>query len=361
MPSQSEVKWSQLKVGVIVAVALILLVTLIFLMTSATGLGLFSHKITVRSYFQNSNGVKNGAPVTLQGVTIGNVESIRIISDPSRKLTPVEITMKIDDRYQSMLKKDTKSSLSQVGMLGDTVVDLNSQYATGPKLQDGDVLLTLEKPNIQDVVKSSQGTIESLNAILAKLDLVVDSIQQGKGTIGMLVNDPSLYKHANATLEQLQLLSQNLNSGKGSVGKLLHDDTLYNNLNDTSAKLDHMINDLDAGKGSAGKLLKDETLYNNLNSTLQHANSLLAEADAGHGALGKLTKDPAFAQKLDDTVTHLNSILGGIDRGEGTAGKIMKDPSLYNNLDKLAVDSQMLMNTIRSDPKKYLTIHFKVF
>jgi len=39
----------------------------------------------------------------------------------------------------------------------------------------------------------------------------------------------------------------------------------------------------------------------------------------------------------------------------------VKDPALYHNLDKLAVDSQSLVNTIRSDPKKYLTIHFKIF
>lgn len=57
----------------------------------------------------------------------------------------------------------------------------------------------------------------------------------------------------------------------------------------------------------------------------------------------------------------MNSILTGIDNGQGTAGLLVKDPSLYHNVDKLATDSQQLVNTIRSDPKKYLTIHFKVF
>ncbi len=47
MPSQSEVKWSQLKVGVIVLISLTLLTTLVFLMTSAQGLGVFSHKLIV--------------------------------------------------------------------------------------------------------------------------------------------------------------------------------------------------------------------------------------------------------------------------------------------------------------------------
>ena len=77
-----------------------------------------------------------------------------------------------------------------MGVLGDTVVDINSQVATGPPMQDGDELKTLETPTIQDVVKASQGTIESLNVILAKLNTVVDNLQSGKGSIGQLINDP---------------------------------------------------------------------------------------------------------------------------------------------------------------------------
>ncbi len=93
MPSQQEVQWSQLKVGVLVIVALAALTALIFLMSGSTGGGLFSSKITLRSYFENSAGLKGGAPVNLEGVTIGTVTDIKIVS--ARKLTPVEVTMKI--------------------------------------------------------------------------------------------------------------------------------------------------------------------------------------------------------------------------------------------------------------------------
>jgi phospholipid/cholesterol/gamma-HCH transport system substrate-binding protein len=361
MPSQSEVKWSQLKVGIVVVVSLSLLIALLFLMTSSQGLGLFSHKLTLYTYFENAAGVKEGAAVNLQGVTIGTVKSVNVTEDPKRKLTPIQVVMRIDGKFQKDLRMDTKASLSTVGVLGDTVVDLNSQTANGPIIKDHAELKTLETPNIQDVVKASQGTIESLNVILAKMDRIVDKIASGQGSVGGLIYDDTLYKRANATIEELHTLEVNLNTGKGTVGKLLHDDSVYNNLNDTTAKLNKIADDLAAGKGSAGKLLHDDELYNNLNSTLAHANSLLATADQGKGALGMLAKDPAFANKLNDTVTRLDNILTGIDKGEGTAGLLVKDPALYHNLDKLTVDSSMLVNTIRSDPKKYLTIHFKVF
>lgn len=361
MPSQSEVKWSQLKVGVVVLVAAVLLVTLLFLMTSASGLGVFSHKLSAVTYFDNAAGIKDGAAVNLEGVTIGTVEKVSIVTDPSHKLTPIKVLMKLDGKYAASLHTDTKAALSTVGVLGDTVVDLNSQTATGPQLQNGDELKTLDTPNLQDVVKAGQGTIESLNVILAKMDRIVDTISSGKGAIGGMIYDDTLLRRANATVEELNKLELNLNNGQGSLGKLLHDDTMYNHLNATTARLQHIADDLDAGRGSAGKLLKDDTLYNNLNTTLQHANSIMADADAGKGALGLMTKDQAFANKLNDTVSRLNNVMTGIDKGEGTAGLLVKDPALYHNLDKLAVDSQSLVNTIRSDPKKYLTIHFKIF
>jgi phospholipid/cholesterol/gamma-HCH transport system substrate-binding protein len=361
MPSQQEVKWSQLKVGLIVLVAIALLSTLLFLMTSASGLSLFNKQLTAYAYFENSGGLKAGAPVNLEGVTIGEVKRVQVVADPARKLTPIRVTMKLNPKFLPSLRVDTRASLPTVGVLGDTVVDLNSETATGAEIQDGAELQAMNTPGIQDVVKASQGTIESVNVTLAKVDRMIEDIQAGKGSAGKLIEDPALYNQTTATIQELHTLAINLNSGKGSVGKLLHDDQLYNRLNDAADKLDTVATNLSDGKGSAGKLLHDDTLYNNLNSTLAHANSILAEADAGKGGLGLLLKDPAFAKKLDDTVTNLDSLLTGVNNGKGTLGKFATDDAAYTNLNKLLVSSTDLVTTIRSDPKKYLTIHLKIF
>ena len=307
MPSQQEVRWSQLKVGVIVLIASIVLITLLFLMTSSSGLGLFSHKIQVTTYFENSAGLKEGAAVNLQGVTIGTVKQIVITSAPERKLTPVMVTMKLDTKYAKDLKKDSKASLSTVGVLGDTVVDINSQYAVGPPMETGDEVKTLETPNLQDVVKASQGTIESLNVILAKMNTIVDNLQSGKGSVGQLINNPDLYNKANATVDELHQLAQNLNRGKGTVGKLMNDDALYNRINDTIGRVDAITTGLQNGQGSAGKLLKDEQLYTNLNNTIAQANQLLTDANAGKGALGSAGEGsavPAAAAGYVDAGEH---------------------------------------------------------
>jgi phospholipid/cholesterol/gamma-HCH transport system substrate-binding protein len=361
MPSQQEVRWSQLKVGVIVLISTVVLVTLLFLMTSSSGLGIFSHKLTVVTFFENSAGLKTGAAVNLEGVTIGTVKSVTIDNSPEHKLTPVKVVMKMNEKFATNLKKDSKASLSTVGVLGDTVVDINSQFAVGPPLQDGDVLKTLETPSLTDVVKASQGTIESLNVILAKMNIIVDNIQSGKGSVGQLINNPDLYNKANNTVDELLKLEKNINAGRGSIGKLMTDDTLYNRLNGTVAKLQSIAEGIDSGKGTAGKLIKDDTLYKNLNSTLAHANSLLADADAGKGGIGLMLKDPKFRQDLSNTLTQVNTLVNGVNDGRGTLGKLVTDDAAYTNLNKLLVASTDLVKTIRSDPKKYLTIHLKIF
>lgn len=361
MPSQQEVKWSQLKVGLIVIISLVLLSILVFLMSSASGMSPFSKKLTAYTYFPNSNGLKVGAPVNLEGVTIGDVKRVQVINDPLRKLTPIMVEMKINPKFHTSLHTDTLASQSTVGVLGDTIIDLNSVVAAGPEFQDGAEFHTADEPSISDVVKSSKGTIDSVNMILAKMDDIVDGLQQGKGSAGALLKDRALYDNLNETLNTLRALTVNLTSGRGSAGKLLTDETLYNKLNSTANRLDAMMASLQSGKGTAGKLLTDDKLYDNLNSTLAHANSLLTEADGGRGALGMLVKDPVFAQKLNDTVTNLDSLLAGVNSGKGTLGQLATNEETVRNLNKLLTSSTTLVETIRADPKKYLTIHMRIF
>src|SRR5277367_6463506 len=115
LPSQKQLKWSQLRVGVTVVAASVTLAVLIFLM-SGTG-GWFTSKITLRSYFDNAGGLREGAPVRLAGVDIGNVTGILVVRDRTKQLTPVEVTMKVNTRYLFNLRKDSLTLLSTAGVL----------------------------------------------------------------------------------------------------------------------------------------------------------------------------------------------------------------------------------------------------
>ncbi|MBV9145163.1 MAG: MCE family protein, partial [Acidobacteria bacterium] len=286
MPSQKQVKWSELKVGLTVLVASITLAVLVFVMSGTVSP--FSHKIVVRAYFENAAGLVKSAPVRLSGVDIGNVDRIAITSDAARRLTPVEVTMKISARHQTEVLKGSndngsKATLATQGVLGATYVDIDSTRATGRPIQDGDILATTETPALQDVLKSSQGTIDKLNVILTRVDDIVSAIQNGKGSVGKIINDPELYNRANATIAQLEKLTNQISSGRGSIGKLLYSDELYTKIDDSVGKLNKLVDDVNSGKGNLGKLLKDEQLYNNINQTTAKLRDLMNEIDAGRG------------------------------------------------------------------------------
>jgi len=359
VPSQKQLKWSQLKVGLTVLAASITLGILILLM-SGTG-GIFTKKITLTSYFDNAGGLREGAPVRLQGVDIGNVAAIRVVSDPTKRLTPVEVTLKVNTKYHRNLRKDSVTLLSTAGVLGETYIDIASAQASGPEVQPGDVLPTRETPDIQDVVRASQSTLQNLDALEKRVDRILAFIESGQGSIGKVIYDPSLYNRLNATVIQFQGLVNDVTSGKGSLGKLLVDDQLYRSANSTIDKLNGIIDDLNAGKGTAGKFLKDPTLYNTANDTIANVKRLSDDVNAGKGALGVLAKNQEFANKLQNTMSKLSDLSDRLNSGEGTIGKLLQDPSVHDNTNQLLLDTQELVKAIRQNPKKYLTIHLKIF
>jgi phospholipid/cholesterol/gamma-HCH transport system substrate-binding protein len=359
VPSQKQLKWSELKVGLTVLAASITLGILILLM-SGTG-GVLTRKITLKSYFDNAGGLREGAPVRLQGVDIGNVSGIRVVSDPARRMTPVELTLKVNTKYHGNLHKDSVTMLSTAGVLGETYIDIDSSQAKGPEAQEGDVLPTRETPDIQDVVRASQSTLQNLDALEKRVDRILAFVESGQGSIGKVIYDPSLYNRLNATVAEFQGLVTDVTSGKGSLGKLLVDDQLYRSANATVDKLNGIIDELNAGKGTAGKFLKDPTLYNNANETIANVKKLTDDVNAGKGALGVLAKNQEFANKLQNTMNKISDLSDRLNSGEGTIGKLLQDPAVYNNTNQLLQDTQELIKAIRQNPKKYLTIHLKIF
>lgn len=359
VPSEKQVRWSQLRVGLTVIFASLTLAVLIFLMTGTTGL--FTKKLVVRAYVDNAGGLRVGAPVRLEGVDIGNVTGIRVVSDPARRAAPVEILMKVTTKYESTMKNDCQVSLNTAGVLGEVFVDFDCRMAKGGPMTNGAELPTRDVPQLQDVVRASQGTLENVNVLIQRLSDIISYIQSGQGSIGKIIYDPSLYNRTNDTLTQLQQIANRLNSQEGSIGKLLNSDEIYNKANKAVDNINVIIDEVNSGKGTIGMFLKDPSLYKNANHAVAGADQLITDMNAGKGTLGQLAKNEDLAKKIDNTVTRLNNIMDRLDKGEGTAGKFIVDPALYNNANELLVETRNLIAAIRKDPKTYLTIRLKLF
>lgn len=340
-------------------VASITLAILIFLMSGSSGP--FSGRLYLKSYFQSTAGLRKGAPVTVQGVTVGNVKDIEIVQHPPNRLAPVLVTMKVNKDFLFEIKKDSIAKLATAGVLGELFVDIISKDAKGPQVENGDFLQSQGATDINDMISAGQGTLANMDVLLKRMDRILTTVENGEGSVGKVLKDPALFNRANDILSQMQQIVGQINNGKGSIGKLLYDDEVYRKANKTLDDLNTIVADINAGKGSAGKLLKDETLYRNANETIAKANQLMTDINNGKGTLGKIAHDEEFAKKVDTMVTNFSVLSSRMEKGEGSVGKLFNDPSLYNNSDQMLVETRNLVKSIRENPKRYLTIHFKLF
>jgi len=359
LPSQKQLKWSQLKVGITVIVASLTLGFLLFLMSGTAGL--LTTRITLRSYFDNAEGLRNGAPVRLAGVDIGNVTGIRIVPDKDKQLTPVEVTMKVSTKYIYALHRDSVISLETAGVLGETYLDIESAQAVGPPAQNGDTLATQIHPDFNQVVRASQSTLENMDALLKRADRILAFAESGKGSLGKLIYDPTLYNRLSNTVADLQKVVEQIASGQGSLGALINRNDAYDKFLATLDKMNGVIDDIKAGKGTAGKFIKDPALYNNANDTIANIKKLTEDINAGKGTIGKLAKDEELAKKLDTTMTKLSELTTELEAGQGTVGRLFKDETLYNNTNQALVETRDLLKGIRENPKKYLSIKLHIF
>jgi phospholipid/cholesterol/gamma-HCH transport system substrate-binding protein len=359
LPSQKQLKWSQLRVGITVIAACVVLGILLFLMSGTAGL--FTARITVKSYFDNAEGLRIGAPVRLNGVDIGNVTRISIVTAKDKQLTPVEVTMKIGTNYRGALRRDSMTSLETAGVLGETYIDIDSTQAVGPPLQDGDILPTQVHPDFNQVVRASQSTLQNMDALLKRADRILAFAESGKGSLGKLIYDPTLYNRLSATVADFQQIVEQVQNGEGSLGRLISRNDAYDKFIATLDKMNAVIDDLQQGKGTAGKFLKDPSIYNNANDTIANLKKITDDINAGKGTIGKLSKDEELAKKLDTTLTKLSELTTQLEAGQGTAGKLFQDDTLYNNANQMLTETQNLLKAIRQNPKKYLSIKLHVF
>jgi len=359
LPSQKQLKWSQLRVGITVIVATLTLAFLLFLMSGTSGL--FTRRITLKSYFDNAQGLRKGAPVRLNGVDIGNVTNILIVPDKDKQQTPVEVMMKVSTKYSYAIHRDSVTSLETAGVLGEPFLDIDSLQALGPLARDGDTLQTQVHPDFNQVVRASQGTLENMDALLKRADRILAFAESGKGSLGKLIYDPTLYNRFSSAVAEFQGIVQQVGSGEGSLGRLISRNDAYEKFIATLDKMNGVIDDLQQGKGTAGKFLKDPALYNNANDTIANMKKVTEDINAGKGTLGKLTKDEELAKKLDNTISRLSELTTELEAGQGTAGKLFKDDALYNNANQMLIESRALVKGIRENPKKYLSIKMHIF
>ena len=140
MAQRRQLTWSELRVGLFVLLGIVVVAVAIFYVTGA---GVLGPKYNLKTYLPEVQGLGSGAPVSLDGVEVGNVETVRLVPrEPGKapdKMHNIEITMRIQKKYQNDILTDSTASLVTEGLLGNRYVNVERGYMGRP-LKEGEAI-----------------------------------------------------------------------------------------------------------------------------------------------------------------------------------------------------------------------------
>jgi len=407
MPQKKQVTLAEMKVGIFVTIALLILATLI--LQQSWGVNWFSKSVKAVTYLPDVGGLKSGAPVWLAGIEIGRVRKVTIVppevfpgnaqiyqqieatktqiktidatlpaglkateelQDHIRNLKDdvriVEVQLEIQPEYLNRISRDSEVSIDSRGLIGDSFINISPGTYNEPPPKKGDyyVIESLERPGFREIMTGANDVVANFGVLSEQFKNIVMKLNPdkiGSGVGGTLEDVQKTVRQANQTFTRATMLIDQLQSGNGTIGRLASDPALYQRLTESLEKFNKIAESIQNGQGTLGKLVNDPALFNSAAETLKKADLVMDRIEKGEGTLGKLSKDAELYEKSKTALERFASLAERIESGEGTMGKLLKDPGLYNNLDQSTAEISKLLYDLRQDPKKYLTIRFRIF
>lgn len=285
---------NNVKLGFFVLAGLIFLVILLYMI--GKNRNLFGDTYQLKARFENIQGLVVGNNVRFAGIQAGTVKKITILSD-----TVIEVSMIIETKMQTIIRKNAIASISTDGLVGNKVVNIVPSGRPGAFATEGDILAAKKALATEEMLQTLYNTNNDVAVIAANLKKTVQRINNSTVLWGLLDdqsipedlrisvgNIKSATAKAGDMANNLDVIISDVKSGKGSLGAILMDTSIASNLNDAVLKVNKIANETDAlvvdlnklvdgiqkdinnGKGTVGALLKDSTLVIKLNSSLEN-------------------------------------------------------------------------------------------
>jgi len=350
MAQRKQLTWSELWVGLFVLVGLTLIAVAIFYVTGA---GFLGPKYRLVTYLPEVDLLKAGAPVELDGIEIGNVESVALTPQPQDHAHNIRLVLRLDKKFQDNIRTDSTASLVTQGLLGDRYVSV-TRGLTGSVIPQNGVIPASQQVAMTEVIAHASALMDNLSVIVAQ-------VQKGNGTIGKLINDPALYNHLDDTVANVDNMVGSIRRGQGTIGKLVSSDELYTKVNSAVGNVNDVIGAVHDQKGTIGKLVYDPAMYNSVRGAVDKTDALLGGVREGKGTLGKLVNDDTLFSNLRDATANVRDASAKMNSNQGTVGKMFTDPNLYDNLTGATGDLRLLIGDFRQNPKKFLHIKLGIF
>jgi phospholipid/cholesterol/gamma-HCH transport system substrate-binding protein len=280
-----------IKVGTLVIAGLLFLIFTLYMI--GKNRSLLGKTFMITAVVHNVNGLMPGNNVRFKGIDVGTVKSIKITND-----TLINVIMIIDDKMQPFIKKNAIASIGSDGLMGNKLVNINSNPEYAPAVEEGDVLESRRPIETDEMLRTLNTTNNNIEKITDNLYEISTKLNRSE-SLWTLLSD-SIISH------DLKLAVSDLRRAAGNTAEL-------------TATARNVAKRLEGGKGIAYSLFTDSTLSVQLATSLdkieQASNktsvimndleSVVREMKQGEGTAGLLLTDSAFRQTLYNSAVHI--------------------------------------------------------
>jgi len=302
-----DIRWGEYRLGLVIVAGIA-----IFLWASIRGgSSFFEKRAILHASFHDVAGLNEGSPVWYRGMEVGSVKDLEI--RPVGDSAFVAVKMSVDPDVLQSLNDGSKARISAINFFGEKFVDLTPGTPGFGHVASGDTLRSEEVAEFADLMDQSQGTLKNLDRLSRDLLVITAKIRDGRGSLGLLVGDRSLYDDLERMTREMTSLANAMNTSQKRAATAL-----------------------------TGMAIQIDTLTSRVNR--------------GQGSLGLLANDPRLYQSLAGAAQGADSALGMVTEGAGSANRILKDPRAYDELSNTLANLNKLLEDIRKNPKKYFKV-----
>lgn len=282
----------KIRLGLFVIVGLLIFVLAVYFIGEKQKM--FGQTDQLNAVFNNVNGLQLGNNVRYSGINIGTVRGIEMVND-----TTIRVKMVIEKSVFSHIRKDAIASIGSDGLVGNMIVNITPGIGTSPLVISNDQINSVNRIRTDDVLNTLNTTNQNIAQITSDLLKITKTIQRGKGTLGLLINDTLMGTDVKKSLEYIK------KTGKGTT--------------ETVSKLNQLMTSLNQNNNVIG-VLKDSAVANKIKVLvndlvvsgkkvtvlIDNANATITQIKEGEGAINYLSTNADFAKKLDSTMTNIN-------------------------------------------------------
>ena len=193
----------KIRLGLFVAGGLALFVFAIFIIGKQKNL--FDPVILLTTTFHNVSGLQVGNNIRFTGINVGIVDKIKIINDST-----VQVDMLIKKDVQQFIKSDCEVAIGSEGLIGDRLLIITHGSVDAPLAKEGQHLASSEPVETDAIMASLVVTAGNAEIISEQLAEIIYNINNGKGTIGKLIQDSTIAENLSQTMVHVKTSSQSL-------------------------------------------------------------------------------------------------------------------------------------------------------